>query len=332
MDLGKIISEFPAQLLYAALIALIFSGTGRIWSLVNHQKASATAGMQMGQVMGGLPVPRPAPHPAPPPVAYPAARHGVNYGRVLLHIGVFQLAVNVVAFVIGFLLGALLYLAGQSTGSESSQLLFTAVILIFGTLALIVGFLIIGLRVERSIRLLHMTYVALGLAVTTVLINWWAGVFHPTSVAVVIGAVIFALIQTFFGMGIGGGLSFLIGGRQDPASAPMGQPYPYGAPQSVPLYPQQPGPQAYPPPYPPQQRPPSYPPNQGALQYPQHQGAPQYPPPQHPPAGAPQPYPPNAGQPPRYPPQYPPQQGAPQPPPHYPPQPPPAGGQGGNNQ
>ena len=30
-------------------------------------------------------------------------------------------------------------------------------ILVFGTLALIIGFLIIGLRVERSIRLLHMT-------------------------------------------------------------------------------------------------------------------------------------------------------------------------------
>ncbi|HEY7020987.1 MAG TPA: DUF3824 domain-containing protein [Ktedonobacterales bacterium] len=328
MDLGKIISEFPAQLLYAALIALIFSGTGRIWSQVTHQKASATAGMQMGQVMGGLPAPQPVPH----PVAHPVARRGVNYGRVLLHIGVFQLAVNVVAFVIGFLLGAVLYLAGQSTESESAQLLFTAVIFVLGTLALIVGFLIIGLRVERSIRLLHMTYVALGLAVTTVLINWWAGVFHPTSVAIVIGAVIFALIQTFFGMGIGGGLSFLIGGRQDaPVPAPMAQPYPYGAQPSVPLYPPQPGSQAYPQPYPPQQQGPYYPPNPGAPQYPQQQGTPQYPP-QYPPAGAPQPYPPNAGQPPRYPPQYPPQPGAPQPPPHYPPQQPPAGGQGGNNQ
>jgi hypothetical protein len=291
MDLGTIVSEFPAQLLYAALIALIFSGTGRIWSQITHQKASAAAGLQMGQVMGGLPVSQPAPH----PVARQVAHRGVNYGRVLLHIGVFQFAVNVVAFVIGFVLGALLYLAGQSTGSESSQLLFTLVILVFGTFALIVGFLIIGLRVERSIRLLHMTYVALGLAVTTVLINWWAGVFHPTSVAVGIGALIGALIQTFFGMGIGGGLSYLIGGRQEaPAPAPMGQPYPYGAQPSVPLYPPQPGPKAYPPPHPPQQRPPYYPPNPGA-------------------------------------PQYPPQPGAPQPPPHSPPQPP-TGGQGGNNQ
>src|SRR6478609_915883 len=73
MDLGKIISEFPTQLLYAALIALIFSGTGRVWSQVTHRKVSATAGMEMGQVMGGLPAPQPAPHSAPYPVAYPVA-------------------------------------------------------------------------------------------------------------------------------------------------------------------------------------------------------------------------------------------------------------------
>ena len=41
MDLGKIISEFPAQLLYAALIALIFSGTGRIWSQITPSKRQA---------------------------------------------------------------------------------------------------------------------------------------------------------------------------------------------------------------------------------------------------------------------------------------------------
>src|SRR5690349_16288370 len=83
MDLGKIISEFPAQLFYAALIALIFSGTGRIWSQVTHRRATATPGVQMGQVMGGLPAPQPALQPAPRPVAYPVARRGVNYGRVL---------------------------------------------------------------------------------------------------------------------------------------------------------------------------------------------------------------------------------------------------------
>ena len=158
------------------------------------------------------------------------------------------------------------------------QLLFTLVILVFGTLALIIGFLIIGLRVERSIRWLHMTYVALGARR-----NYGS---HQL---------------------VGGRLSsnqrrrvyrrahlradpdvLRYGHRRWPllphrrkarpsASPPMSQPYPYGAQPSVPLYPPQPGPQAYPPPYPPQQRPPYYPPNPGAPQYPPQQGAPQYP-------------------------------------------------------
>jgi hypothetical protein len=321
MDLGKIISEFPAQLLYATLIALIFSGSGRVWSQIAHRRASATSGMQMGQVMGGLP----APQPVPRPVAYPATRRGVNFGRVLLHIGVFQLVVNVIAFVIGFLLGALLLLAGQSIQSPGAALLFELVLYVFGTLALIIGFLIIGLRVERSIRWRHMTYVALGLVVTTLIINWLAGILDPSKPGALIVAPIVALIQTYFGMGVGGGLSFLIGGRQDPAPIPMSQPYPYGAPQSGLLYPPQPGPQY---PSPPPQQPLQRPPQQGAPYYspappstplyPPQQGAPQYPP--RPPAGPAQPYPPNAGQPPRYPPQYPPSQ---------PPQAP-GSGQGGN--
>jgi hypothetical protein len=182
MDLGQIIKDFPTQLLYAALIGLIFAGTGRMWNLVTHRKVSGVAGMQMGQVMGGFPPSQ--------PVARQVVRRRVNFGRVLLHIGVFQFVVNVIAFIIGFAIGFALIVSGQSIASDNSQLLVLLVTYVFGTLALIVGFLIIGLRVERSIRWLPMTYVALGLAVTTVLINWWAGVFHPTSVAVVIGAVI----------------------------------------------------------------------------------------------------------------------------------------------
>jgi hypothetical protein len=336
MDLGQF-GQFGTEFLYSAIIAVIFAGAGRLWSLTTHRRGGATAGLQMGQVMGGLPGPQPAPQ--------PIARRRVNYGRVLLHVGVFQFIVNIVAFVIGFLLGTLLYLAGQSTESQGSIVLFNLVILVLGTLGLIIGFLIIGLRVERSVRWLHMTYVALGVAASTLLINWLTGAFDPSNPTARIAAPIVALVQTFVGMGIGGGLSFLIGGRQDSPPAPMSQPYPYGAPPSVPLYPGQAagpsrplypppsGPQPYPPPYsapyPPQQ-PSPYPPQQGqqgAPYYPPNPGAPQYPPqgappypPQYPPAGAPQPYPPNAGQPPRYPPQYP------------PPQQPPAGGQGAEGQ
>jgi hypothetical protein len=325
MDLG----QFGMEFLYSAIIALIFTGTGRAWSTITHRRASATTGMQMGQVMGGPP----ASQPLALPVAPPVARRGVNFGRVLLHIGVFQFAVNVIAFMMGFVIGLALISSGQSIASDSSQLLLLLVTYVVGAIALIVGFLIIGLRVERSVRWLHMTYVALGVAATTLIINVLLSENLP-GLATLVGAIIIALLQTFFGMGVGGGLSFLIGGRQDavPALAPMSQPYPYAAQPSVPLYPgqpaapsvplyqPQPGLQAYPPQYPPQQGAPYYPPvPPNTPQYPPQQGAPQYPP--RPPAVPSHPYPPNAGQPPRYPPQY---------PPPYPPQQPPAGGQSGN--
>lgn len=318
MDLG----QFGKEFLYSALIALIFAGSGRLWSRLNHRRASGAVSMQMGQVMGGLP----ASQPLAPPFAPPVARRGVNFGRVLLHIGVFQFVVNVLAFLIGFLIGFALVSSGQSVDSASSQLLLLLVILVVGTSALIAGFLIIGLRVERSTRLLHMTYVALGVAATTLIINWLTGALHPTSAAGFIGSVVFALIQTYFGMGVGGGLSFLIGGQQGaaPLPAPMSQPYRYGVPPGAPLYPGQPvGPSR--PLYPPQPGPqpygPQYPPQPYSPQpHPPQQGAPQYPPVQPP-----------TRQYPRYP-----QQPAAQPPtpqypqyPQRPPQQPPAGEQGG---
>jgi hypothetical protein len=55
MDLG----QFGMEFLYSAIIALIFTGTGRAWSTITHRRASATTGMQMGQVMGGPPASQP---------------------------------------------------------------------------------------------------------------------------------------------------------------------------------------------------------------------------------------------------------------------------------
>jgi hypothetical protein len=307
MNLG----QFGTEFLYSALIAIIFAVGGRTWSRITHRNAAGLASVQMGQVMAG----------GAHPQGYPqAAKPTVNYGRVLMHVGIFQLIVNVVGFIIGFTIGFALVSSGQSLDSAGSQLLILLVTIVFGTIALMIGFLVIGLRVERATRWLHLTYVALGIVVTTLLLNWLVGVLRPTSVSGLVAAVIFALVQTFVGMGIGGGLSFLIGGRQSaaPPAMPMAQPYqpgaPYGypAPPSVPLYPGQPvGPSRplYPPQPGPQPYPPQYPPP-----YPPQQGAPYYPP-----------GPPSA-------PLSPPQQGAPQPPypqyPQPPQQPPPAGGPG----
>ena len=43
MDLG----QFGKEFLYSALIALIFAGTGRVWSQITHRKASGVVSMQM---------------------------------------------------------------------------------------------------------------------------------------------------------------------------------------------------------------------------------------------------------------------------------------------
>ncbi len=249
MDLGKIISEFPAQLLYAALIALIFSGTGRIWSQITHQKASATAGMQMGQVMGGLSPAAPA---RPASSSASGRRVTASIMGVCCCISAYSNSPSTwLALLLAFC-WALYFLWQDSLPSRIVRRRCSPwSLLVFGTLALIIGFLIIGLRVERSIRLLHMTYVALGLAATTIIINWLAGALRPTSVAVVIGAIIFALIQTFFGMGIGGGLSFLIGGRQDPDSRADGPAIPLWRPAERPALSATAWPQPYPPQYPP---------------------------------------------------------------------------------
>ena len=125
-----------------------------------------------------------------------------------------------------------------------------------------------------------MTYVALGLAVTTVLINWWAGVFHPTNAAAVCRASHLRANSDVLWYGYWRWPLVPDRWEAGPSASTgsMSQPYPYGAQQSVPLYPPQPGQQAYLQPYPPQQRAPYYPPNPGAPQYPQQQGAPQYPP------------------------------------------------------
>jgi hypothetical protein len=114
-----------------------------------------------------------------------------SFGRVLIHIGILQLIVNVVGFVIGFILGA----AGQVNA-------LIPAILFFGTIALIIGFVWVGTRVNKAFRWKHLIYVAIGVAIITVLIN---ALILQTSITA--AALIFAFIQTFIAMGIGGAIA-----------------------------------------------------------------------------------------------------------------------------
>src|SRR5258707_11431913 len=233
-----------------------------------------------------------------PPALAPAwqpTAPSVSSGQVLIHIGLLQFAVNVVGAVIGFTVAALGATSGASEASINNTII--ALVLLFGSLTAIVFFFFIGMRLERTIRWRHLSYVALGTALLTVFVN---SLFLQTAIS--IGAIVFALIQTFVMMGIGGGLASLVGPKNRPLpvlpqqyaqpSMPLPPaPYGYGTPPSVPLQypPTMPRPAAGAPP-------PAAP--YGAPQYPPRPGAPGTPPP---------PYGPAAPQAQLYNPQYPPQ-------------------------
>ena len=77
-----------------------------------------------------------------------------------------------------------------------------AFLLIFGTLALIIGFVWSGAKVSRAIRWKHLFYVAIGTIVATLIINSLV-LWVPISIL----AVAVACIQTFVAMGIGGAIA-----------------------------------------------------------------------------------------------------------------------------
>jgi hypothetical protein len=288
----------------------------------------------------------------------PQATRGVNPSQVLIHIGLLQFLVNLVGFTIGVIVGIS---SGSSADPQTVQGVVELLILIFGTLTAIIFFLIIGLRLDRSVRWRHLSLVALGTAVATLLVNFVVSVARTgtspllSSTAVFVASVLFALAQSFVSMGIGGGIAALFSPKRAPVPVGVGQPYmpapgapyPYGyaAPPSTPMYPGYPTPPGAPhstPLYPGYAAPPSTPmyPYPGYAAPPSPPMYPGYPPapgapgaaPVYPPYGPQQPaqpgaqasgaYPPGWGAPPAANPNSPPSGAYP------PPQPPPAQEQG----
>jgi hypothetical protein len=223
------IQAFISQLLPSIGVTVVTAIIGQFMSRAMGSGAGA-GGVQvpLGPYVPGVPG-------APVPVQPPAPRPAVNLGKVIIQIGILQLIVNVIGLVVGTVVGAAV---GSTGGSEETAI--TAVILILipvGTLAEIIAFYVIGVRVDRAVQWRHLTYVALGTIVLTVLVN---SLFLQTAPTVLSFAVAFA--QTFLAMGIGGGLAARFGrngqvpamGMPSPGSVP---PYGYGASASMPLYP-----------------------------------------------------------------------------------------------
>jgi len=134
------------------------------------------------------------------PMRPAAAAGAINYGRVLIDIGILQLILNLVGFVIGFSIGAAM---GGTTSAEAMVAVALTVIVVVGTILLAVGFFWRALLVDRSVRWKHFSLVAVGVALTTLVLN---SIFLPGASLNAVTLVL-AFTQTFICMGIGVGLA-----------------------------------------------------------------------------------------------------------------------------
>jgi len=133
--------------------------------------------------------PTPANPSTPSIPATPPASGSVNYSLVIKQIGILQFVLNIVGFCVGFLM--------VSTGANQETLLASA--LLVGTIALIALFFWAALSLDKSLLWKHLAVVALGVAITTLLVNSII-LQMPISLA----SLGFALVQSFACMGIGG--------------------------------------------------------------------------------------------------------------------------------
>jgi len=117
------------------------------------------------------------------------AGDAVNFGLILRHIGILQFILNIV----GFLLGLGMGLTGASFESILVAVLFV------GTILLSIGFAWSGQKVPKAFRWQHLSWIAIGVAITTLLIN---SIFMQTPITGL--AIVVAFLQSFISMGIGG--------------------------------------------------------------------------------------------------------------------------------
>lgn len=123
------------------------------------------------------------------PTVTPPLSSEINYGIALRHIGILQFALNIVGFILGFSMG--------TTGASIDSIIVA--VLIIGTILLIVGFIWSALLVEKSIRWKHLFAVAIGVVITTLVIN---SIFLQAPIS--LANLLFAFAQSFASMGVGG--------------------------------------------------------------------------------------------------------------------------------
>ncbi len=185
-----------SQVIWSAVISAVIAGVfgliGKYLEIRLSEKLASSARGTIIQTANATP--------------YPSYQHGnpvgktigtspstlpFSFGRVLIHIGVLQLVLNFVGFILGFTFAA--------TGQYND---LVPLILLVGTIGLIVGFAWAGARVNKAVRWKHLLYVAIGVAIVTLVTNSLILQAPITGLAL-----IFAFFQTFVAMGIGGAIA-----------------------------------------------------------------------------------------------------------------------------
>lgn len=99
-----------------------------------------------------------------------SAKSSFNIGKALIHVGVIQLIANVAGFIIGVVVGSAMIQDPTATLEDAMDSIIL-VTLIVGSILLIVCFAISGSKVDRAHRWQHLFFVAVGVMVSTLLIN-----------------------------------------------------------------------------------------------------------------------------------------------------------------
>ncbi len=178
-----------SEALLSSILSAVIAG---VFTLVAKRMESSHSHDDVKAVSSPIPAPAPSStdsstSPATP--SAPSAPGAINYGTVLKHIGILQFMLNIAGVLVGIIIGA--------TGASEDTLILSA--LFIGTIVLIAGFVWSALSVEKTVIWRYLVFVAIGVAITTLILNSII-LQMPLSLA----SLAVALVQNFTCMGIGG--------------------------------------------------------------------------------------------------------------------------------
>jgi hypothetical protein len=176
----------------ATIVSAIIAGLFTLIGVTLEKKASVSPILPSSPGSGAQPTVTPIP--------------SFSIGRSLIHIGVIQFIIQILGAIVGFITGIVL-VSVPSMRFEDFMNIVILISLIAGSLGLIIAFTISGAKVDKMYRWQHLFYVALGIAISSVFVNYlifaaigWNVPFDTQSLAV-------AAVQTFVCMAIGGAIA-----------------------------------------------------------------------------------------------------------------------------